>query len=132
MGRLDQRSLNEAAWRFAGSLYLGTALVVALWIIGRGSRFEPLSLVFIGGCVVGWFIPGALPWERYPDRMHWLNIAGAAAVQAAFMPLWYRYPPLMLLPVFGAIFTAATARRRWIVIQMTPALIVLAVVAEAD
>ncbi|MEM9614696.1 MAG: ATP-binding protein [Actinomycetota bacterium] len=108
------------------------AVLTALWTVARGGPYNFYVLAWIVGCCFGGLMPRILPWDRHPELVNWLHIGCATVVQAVFVPFWSDYPPHLICPAYGAIFVAATAKRHWILIQMAPAVVVLAVVTSAD
>ncbi len=132
MKPVGQNALNEAAWRIAGHLYWLMAVLTGVWALARGGPFDLYVGAWIVGCCVGGLMPRVLPWRRHPEVVNWLHIGCATVVQAVFVPFWSDYPPHLICPAYGAIFVAATAKRRWILIQMAPAVVVLGIVTSAD
>ncbi len=131
-GSVDSRNdgaFAKDSWHFAAHMFLSTMVFTFLWKLGRGDGLDPWTLAWFGGCVVGWTIPRLLNWERRPRLSLHINILGATTVQAVYVAYFYKYPVLMIIPCFGALYVATTQRWPWIFCQMTPGLVVLAIVA---
>lgn len=118
------------SWHFAARMYLSTMVVTFLWKMGRGDGLDPWTIAWLVGCVVGWAVPRLLDWDGYLNLSLYINISGAAIVQAAYMGYFYEHPALMVIPCFGSLYVATTQRWPWIFYQMAPGLVALAVVAS--